>query len=259
MSEKVFEPMDPINFGWNTLKNNLRFFIILMAIIGVSRYLLDFISTSVFSNAAPPQKLGYVILFFSILVIPLINLLFEAGLLKIALHFHDGKVPQIQDLFNGYPLLLKYVVATILYGLMVIIGLIFLVVPGIYLALKYQFYGYVIVDKGIGPIGALKESGRLTQGAKKDLFMFWLILLCGMLIIFLLIWFYVAAPISILMALTSWDLLSVLGMATGFFSAIIELLAFTPITNLAMAGIYRILEARSITSAPALQMSGMCV
>jgi len=69
------------------------------------------------------------------------------------------------DLFSSYPLVINYIIASILYGLMVIVGLIFLIVPGIYLAIKHQFYTYLIVDKGMGPIEAIKESGRITKGA----------------------------------------------------------------------------------------------
>lgn len=35
MSDRIFDPMQPIRFGWNTFRDNLRFFIILMIIVGV--------------------------------------------------------------------------------------------------------------------------------------------------------------------------------------------------------------------------------
>jgi len=44
----------------------------------------------------------------------------------------------------------------------------------VYLFLKYQFYGYVIVERVSGPLEALKESSRLTEGMLKNLFIFWL-------------------------------------------------------------------------------------
>jgi uncharacterized membrane protein len=59
---------------------------------------------------------------------------------------------------------------------MVAIGFVFLIVPGIYLAVKYQFYDYLIVDKGMGPIEAIKRSGVLTEGVKWNLVLFWLAL-----------------------------------------------------------------------------------
>jgi len=43
------------------------------------------------------------------------------------------------------------------------------IIPGIIWALKYVFFGFAIVDKGIGPIDALKLSANLTNGIKWDL------------------------------------------------------------------------------------------
>jgi uncharacterized membrane protein len=46
------------------------------------------------------------------------------------------------------------------------VGCIFFVIPGLYFALKYSFYGYLIADKKLGAIEALKASARLTVDMK---------------------------------------------------------------------------------------------
>ena len=60
-----------------------------------------------------------------------------------------------------------------------------LIIPGIIWGIKFQFFSYFIVDKGLGPIEALKRSSTITKGAKWDLFLFgllvWLINLLGAL------------------------------------------------------------------------------
>jgi len=149
MSENVFEPMNPIYFGWNTLKGNFGFFVILMIIVGVLYNLPGLISMAVFSVTLPDTASGSfssgttALLTISAVIVAIISLiiyvLLEVGLLKIALSFRDGKVPEVEDLFRGYPHFLNYLAASILYGLMVAFGLILLIIPGIYLALKYQF------------------------------------------------------------------------------------------------------------------------
>ena len=45
------------------------------------------------------------------------------------------------------------------------------------LILKYQFYEYLIVDKGTGPVEAVKRNGILTDGVKRNLVLFWLMLI----------------------------------------------------------------------------------
>lgn len=133
----------------------------------------------------------------------------ELGLLDIALSFRDGLSPQIEDLFRQYPLLLKYFAASIIYGLMVLIGLLFLVIPGIIIALKYQFYGYLIVDRHMGPIKALKESSRLTNGALTNLFVFWLALYCGITIIMIIFMIFAIIPVSLIGMSISPDLVGI--------------------------------------------------
>src|SRR5690606_15819895 len=68
----------------------------------------------------------------------------------------------------------KYIIAGILYSLLVYVGFFFLIIPGIYFALKYQFFIYVLVDNNeLGVFAALKESARISKGVKWKLFGFW--------------------------------------------------------------------------------------
>ena len=67
--------------------------------------------------------------------------------------------------------------ASIVYGLIVVGGLILLVVPGIYLALRLQFYSYYIIDKNAGSIDSLKMSWKATEGNVINIFLFELLLI----------------------------------------------------------------------------------
>lgn len=135
---------------------------------------------------------------------------------------------------------------------MVVVGLLFLIVPGIYLGLKYQFFGYLIVDRGMGPFEALKESGRLTEGAKTDLFVFWLSLFCGILVIMIVLGLLIALPIGLLMAAISEDLVPILAIVISLITTIINIMVIAPITNHAMADIYKTLQTRltALATAP---------
>jgi len=63
-------------------------------------------------------------------------------------------------------------VAKFLYTLIVTIGLFLLLVPGIIWAIMFYLAAYLIVDKNIGPVEALKTSVELTRGLKWDLGVF---------------------------------------------------------------------------------------
>jgi hypothetical protein len=245
MSESIFEPFDPILFGWNALKGNIQFFAILMIIVSALYYIPVIIQMFFFNTVSPPKAVSQeTIGILSAIIYLIIYQVVELGLVGISLEFRDGKPHEIEDLFKNYRLFPNFLAATIIYGFMVAIGFIFLIVPGIYLALKYMFYGYLIVDKGLGPIEALRESGRMTQGAKKNLIVYWLTLWCGMIVIMLILGLFVAAPAGYIAAAISKDLVPVFVAIANIITMIINLLIIVPITKLSMADVYRILETR---------------
>lgn len=81
----------------------------------------------------------------------------------------------------------------ILYGLAVGIGCIFLIVPGIIIALGLSMSTYLAVDTDLGPVDALKKSWEMMKGHKWEYFVFGLsflgwILLTPFTLFILLIW-----------------------------------------------------------------------
>ncbi len=98
---------------------------------------------------------------------------------RISLRVSTEGKGSFSDLIPNARMLLNYVAGTVLYHLIVLGGCLLVIVPGIIWALKFQFYGYLIVDKRLGPVAALKESGRITDGVKEDLFL--LCLLVGLI------------------------------------------------------------------------------
>ncbi|MFH0792198.1 MAG: DUF975 family protein, partial [bacterium] len=112
--------------------------------------------------------------------------------------YADNREGSFSDIYSCYPLFWKYLASSLLYGLIVFGGMILLIIPGIIWAYKFFFSQYLVIDKGLGPIAALKESSRITKGHKWNLFVFSLIFV-GLLII-------VMAPF-ILMAVASSPLL----------------------------------------------------
>lgn len=81
-----------------------------------------------------------------------------------------------------------YVAAAILFGLAVFFGLILLIVPGIIFGVMMTFYKFIVLDKGLSPVAALKESIRITKGYRWKIFLYFLLAaligIAGILVLF---------------------------------------------------------------------------
>jgi uncharacterized membrane protein len=65
--------------------------------------------------------------------------------------------------------------AQLLTFMAVALGMVFLIVPGVILALGLSMTTLCIVDKNLGAIDAMKESWRITTGHKGGLFVYGLL------------------------------------------------------------------------------------
>jgi uncharacterized membrane protein len=118
--------------------------------------------------------------------------------IQIGLRFTAWEKAGYRDLYAALPHLWHYFLGFLLYVLIVTAGLFLLIVPGIIWAVKYQFFGYFIINQGMTPRQALSRSGKLTKGAKSYLFLFDLTLLGVMLLgtLAIVVGQIIAAPIN---------------------------------------------------------------
>ncbi|MBE6062861.1 MAG: DUF975 family protein [Clostridium butyricum] len=95
------------------------------------------------------------------------------GLSNISLNFANNDEVQISDIFAGFnrKVYLKILGLSLLVSIIVIIGIIFFIVPGIILALRYsQVYFILIEDNDKGVIECMKESAEMMKGHKWEFF-----------------------------------------------------------------------------------------
>jgi uncharacterized membrane protein len=108
-----------------------------------------------------------------------------AGFYKITLSLYDGKKLAVTEMFTQFKYFWRMLGATILLALIVIIGTVFFIIPGIYLALRYQYTLAAIVDKDMSITEAMDYSSKLTDKIKMRLLLFCLaelgVILLGLL------------------------------------------------------------------------------
>ncbi len=70
----------------------------------------------------------------------------------------------VKEVFDGFKNYLNVILAALLASSIVIIGLVFLIIPGIVFACRLAFVPYLVMDKKLDPVKAVEESWRLTKG-----------------------------------------------------------------------------------------------
>lgn len=165
MTKKKFLIDEAIQFGWQTMKKNFFFFVgILLFIIAIQ--LLPVILTNIDFLAS---DIAYIIIY---LLLTFFGIIVGMGVIKILLNFCDNKKNNFSILFSQYRLFFIYLLTTIIYFIIVLLGLILFIIPGIYLGIRFAFFEYFIIDKKMGVIKSLKESWRATKGNFWGLFAF---------------------------------------------------------------------------------------
>lgn len=116
--------------------------------------------------------------FISSIISSLISVFFMLGATRMGLRIVDGKPFDIGMLFSGGGLLLKGFAAYIIYWIMVLLGLVLLIVPGVILMLRFGMYQNAIVDRKMGVFDSFGYSWNLTLGNGLNLFVIFLFTIC---------------------------------------------------------------------------------
>lgn len=206
---KSFSATEAIKFGWEVSKKRWHLFLTLGGLNVLLNFILDIPDLIFGKGSAESDTL------FLIIVIPyiIVCLIVSLGMVKIPIMLADGKDAKFSDVWvTNWKLMLKFLGAGLLSGLIVLCGFILLIIPGIIFAMKLVFVPYFVVDKGLGPIQAIKASWNATKGNLLEL---------GLLAV-----------------------LSVLVVIAGVLAVLVGLIWAVPTTMVAQAYAYRKLSSR---------------
>lgn len=117
----------------------------------------------------------------SIIISQLLSIFLSLGAARIGLNLVSGKEVSVAMLFGEGRKLLPALGASILFGLMVGLGLVLLIVPGVYLAMRFGQYLTAIVDRDLGVMESLKYSSAITTNNRINYF--GLAVLCLLIVI----------------------------------------------------------------------------
>lgn len=161
---------------------------------------------------------------FGMLALSLISTLLGTLLTMIMLRRLDnlarGLLADIDDEFNvAMRAFLPFCLASLLYGLGMVIGLFVLIVPGIFVMVAFGFYAMFMVLEGQGPIKSLEASFRLVEGQWWYAFGFVLLLIVAAVLIVTVL----VVPAAVVTEILGWEQGLFGGMAEIVFGGLLNM------------------------------------
>lgn len=193
---KILSISQILNKSWELFKRQAGMLVALIFVYVLTSSVLSFIRQEYF------HEYDFTSILFTILYY-IISLILSLGLVRIAINVVDEERVDLDLLFserNG-TLLLHYFFGGLFIAIVVIIGFVFLIIPGIYLIFRLQFFQYALLEHEQPDFWvAINESWEMTKGQVWDLFAIavccFFIILLGLLAF--LIGVFVAYPLVLI-------------------------------------------------------------
>ncbi len=145
-----------LSFGRKTAKKERVFFLQIFVIMGVVNAIPNVVNwlnhwPQDTNNIGDPISL-------------ILSLILGFWMIKIFLHFVHGKIPTLTELWSHKAWrFLWWLLAKIIQGVLVGIGTILLIIPGIYVGARLYLYEYFVVDQDMNSIEAISASWEITK------------------------------------------------------------------------------------------------
>jgi uncharacterized membrane protein len=156
---QVFTSSEALRFGWDRALASWR----PLLVVGLASGALSLMHQAMVGEHG--SALGA-------LALQLLQALAGLVMVRVLFKLHEGQpvdLRQLTELSRGF---LPYLLTSLLVGLMVGGGLVLLIVPGVWLALRSGFAPLLSAEQGTDPLASLHESARLTEGVRSELFTF---------------------------------------------------------------------------------------
>ena len=109
------------------------------------------------------------------LALTVASVILGAGFMQILLKLAHGHAAHYADIIPRARVVWHFFCASFISGVIVVVGFIALIIPGIYLALRLSMVRFAVLD-GAGITDSLRQSGKETHGHKWHLLGFFLTL-----------------------------------------------------------------------------------
>jgi len=163
---------------WSIFKEQWVMCVVAILVVWVISFAVNFIvgfGAGIVGAVAKSQAIHIFLSLIGNLATSLFAVWLGIGQAKYFLKVARGQTAEIGDLFSGGPLFVNILLGSLLVGVIVFVGLLALVVPGVVLALMFSQFYYLILDRNVPVLESLSQSRELTNGNKLTLVLIWLV------------------------------------------------------------------------------------
>jgi hypothetical protein len=93
------------------------------------------------------------------------------SLIMFMRHFHGAHIV-FDDMFTIDSRWIYFAFLGVIKGILIILGFLCFIIPGVYLSIRWIFAEFLVLDKGMRPLEALRASSTMTEGIRWKLFFF---------------------------------------------------------------------------------------
>lgn len=169
---------DAFGHGWKTMMKYFLELLLVSIIVAVAQIPLGLLQIGEWTHFSPILAifylfgLAYVIFVFSVI---------EYGTDFVYLRAVRDEKFDIKEMFSGFDNYLNVILASLLASAIIVAGFLFLLIPGIIFACKLAFVPYLVMDKKLDPVDAIRQSWEMTKGHG------WTIFFMGLVSVFIII------------------------------------------------------------------------
>lgn len=187
-----------VSEAWTLFKEHASSIIVILLVYLVTNSIISFIGVAVMGDSI-------LITFIFQIIQSIIGIILALGFNRILLNIINGESYEVNTLFSqtNFSLVLNTIIGSVVIGIAIIVGLVFLILPGLYIAFRLQFFNYALLEQETPNFSdAIKTSWDMTKGHVIDLVVIAIvsaiIVIGGVLA--LIIGLFVAIPVISLMS-----------------------------------------------------------
>lgn len=162
----TLDPGAAFSYGWKKFQEYAKEFIVMVvvvALISLVGFLVAFLAlVPALSGNTTGAIVGWVLYLFAIVAVVAISFVVQAGVYRAGLGVTRGIAPSLSMLVEKENLG-TYIGTVLLVSVAYFVGFILCILPGIAVLVFTAYAPLIALDKGVGPVDAIKQSVELVR------------------------------------------------------------------------------------------------